>query len=729
MNRLLRTQLRRFFGGGQFDPTSVQAFLTAVDAAYNETDQHSNRLVHSISVMCDELESRNAELAARNARLEHLNSLVVDLARNIGTEPYRRITATCGYAFNAARTSVWAVEGDRMRCLDLFTLADGSHTEGVELHGSSFPAYFDAIRTQRSLAAHDARTDPRTCEFTEGYLVPLGITSMLDSGAFADNELRGVLCVEHTGSPRRWTAEEIAFAGSVSEVLAVAFESRRRRETQSMLDHQRAFLRQVIDLIPNLIFAKDRDNRFTLVNDATATFYGTTVAELLGKRDDDFNPDHAQVEHFQRIDAEVLATLREHFVEERATNAAGEERWLQTIKRPIVEPDGQASMVLGVSTDITAARTATAQREKLEGKLRQAQKLESLGLLSGGIAHDLNNILTPVLMTASMMLEVAPPDDPQREDYRSILDAAESARELTRQLLAFGRKQVLSLAIIDLNQVITQAIRMIARLVPASVRIETRFAPHGAPVRADASQMNQVIVNLIMNACDALHHGGRICCGTEYLEDEQMIALTVEDNGTGMDEQTVTQIFDPFFTTKELGRGTGLGLATVHGIVEQHHGTITVESTRGRGTKFTIKVPRRDRITAPVAVAGVPVRTQEARTILLVEDESPIRRLVQRVLNADGYVVLSAEHAEQALSLVKSHHGRIDLLLTDVVLPGMSGPVLFDRLREHTIERVIFMSGHARDALKGSTLPGGASFLPKPFTVADLHSALHNAFS
>lgn len=727
MNRLLRTQLRRYFGDGALDPARIPEFLAAVDAAYHEADRHAERLVHSIRVTCEELEAHNAGLARRNAQLARLNDLVVDLAAGSGsTQPLLRITETCGAVLGAARASVWQVEHDSMRCLDLFTRHDGEHTSGSELHARDYPQYFAAIRSERSIAAHDAARDPRTREFADGYLAPLGITSMLDAGVFADGALRHVLCIEHTGTPRRWTDDEIAFAGSVADVMATVFESDRRREVQTMLDHQRSFLRQVIDLVPNLIYAKDRAGRFTMANDATAELFGVAVADLLGRDASEICPQRDAWLESREVRDDVFASLRERVAEEVAVTSTGERRHFHTVTRPIVEPDGQANMVLGVTTDVTVMRVAAEQRDKLEATLRQAQKLESLGLLAGGIAHDLNNILTPVLITASLMLETATPSTQEHDDIQSILTSTEAARELTAQLLAFGRKQVLTLATIDVNEVITRAIRMISRLVPATVRIETLLVPGGAIAQADATQINQVIVNLIMNACDAMPNGGVITCSTAHDPvDARSVMLLVEDTGVGMDETTLAQVFDPFFTTKERGRGTGLGLATVHGIVEQHKGTVVVESRVGQGTRFTIRLPRRERVSAQIEAPRIQAQVEPASTILLVEDESPIRRLVERVLSAKGYTILTAEHAEQALALVRAHPAKIDLLLTDVVLPGISGPALYDELRSFAVERVIFMSGHARDALKGSTLPRGSSFLRKPFTVNDLDAAVH----
>ncbi len=729
MNRLLRSQLRKFFGHGAFDPGQTRGFLDAVNAAYNEADEHSRQLVRSVELTSEELVERNNELRARNARLQKLSEPLVEMARSVmggwidPTPHIHNITETCRRALDVDRVSLWAYEGDRLRCLDL--CKQGQHSDGGELFERDFPAYFAAIRSQRSVSVDEAQRDPRTREFADSYLIPLGITSMLDAGVSVGPELRGVLCIEHVGPPRRWTAEEIAFAGSVADLVALVFETRRRRDAERELDQQRTFLRQVIDLIPNLIFAKDRDGRFVLINDATASVYGTTVADMLGKRDSSYISDVAQCARTREIDAAVMATGSEHVCDEQITDASGQQRWFRTVRRSVIAADGQATMVLGVATDFTDQRAAEAARARLEANLRQAQKIESLGLLAGGIAHDLNNILTPILMTASMALEELDPIAPLYAEMNDVLAAAQSARELTGQLLAFGRKQVLCLTTIDSNLVIVKTVKMISRLVPARIKVHLDLCDR-AMVRADEAQIQQVILNLVMNACDAMTAEGTITLTTRCEHDS--VVMQVADTGVGMPEEIIGQVFDPFFTTKELGRGTGLGLATVHGIVQQHNGTIEVRSRVGYGTVFQIVLPRSERRSSPMAVqASEPL--VGSGTILLVEDESPIRRLVHRVLAKQGYTILEAEHSEAALAMVASFTNPIDLLLTDVVLPGMSGPALFNQLRETVVNRVIYMSGHARDAFEPSTLRPGLPFLRKPFTANDLSTMVCNAMA
>lgn len=726
-NRHLLAQLARFFPGGVIDPQQIPLFLEEVDATYDEFDLQSQRLIRSIELTSNELLERNTELRGRHARLERLNSLIVTLARSltIDSRPeLARLTEACALALGVSRASVWRVESDRLTCLDLYEHATGSHSAGATIATAMLPRYSTAISSARTVAAHDARHDPRTAEMTPDYLTPLGITSMLDAGVFIRGSIYAVLCFEHQGPKRTWHDEEVAFAGSIADLIAISVETTRRREAEAELDRQRTFLRQVIDLIPSLVFAKDREGRFVLVNDATASMYGCTVADLLGKRDADFNSNAEEVAQFLAIDRQVLTTLKEHVVDaERITDAAGQERWLQTVKRPILEPDGRANAVLGVAIDITKLRRAETERQRLEANLRQAQKIESLGLLAGGIAHDLNNILTPVLLTASIALETT--TDPEMLDnMNSILASAEAARDLTTRLLAFGRKQVLALTSIDLHEVIRTTIGLISRLVPAHTRLVFRPSSRPAVTRIDQAQMQQVLINLIMNACDAMPRGGIVTISTDDGSPDQ-VTLIVSDTGEGIPEEILAQIFDPFFTTKELGRGTGLGLATVQGIVQQHEGTISVRSGVGVGTRFEIRLPRRARTSAPIAIPrpGASPRS----TILLVEDESPIRRLVDRILSGAGHTLLIAEHAEEAIAIA-ARVPSIDLLLTDVVLPGLSGPDLYKHLQP-AINRVVYMSGHARDAFDDSAVPTGAAFLRKPFTVADLTAIVGTALA
>ncbi len=361
--------------------------------------------------------------------------------------------------------------------------------------------------------------------------------------------------------------------------------------------------------------------------------------------------------------------------------------------------------------------------KRLEEQLRQSQKMEAVGRLAGGVAHDFNNLLTVITGYASLLREeqsgIATPE------LDEIEKAALRAAALTQKLLAFSRKQMLQPKIINLNTVVSGMEEMLRRLIGEHILLVTALPSGLCNVKADAHQIEQVILNLAVNARDAMPGGGRLLIETRNVQMETpfeslppgaYVLLSVADTGHGMDAETAARVFEPFFTTKEVGKGTGLGLATVHGIVEQSGGAIAVDSAPGAGATFRVYLPV-DETTVEQESAERPAERYAARAglILLIEDESPLRKLVANVLAAAGYRVLEAANGEEALTLATGQ--RIDLLLTDVVMPGMSGPELVTRLRATRPElAVLYMSGYDRDLIDQKTLERTASFLPKPFT-------------
>jgi PAS domain S-box-containing protein len=486
---------------------------------------------------------------------------------------------------------------------------------------------------------------------------------------------------------------------------------------------QRAFLRQVIDLNPSFIFAKDRAGRFTLVNQAVAENYGTTVEDLVGKTDADFNSSPEQVEHFRRDDLEVMDTRREKVIpEEVITDASGRQRHLHTIKRPIVGPDGVANQVLGVAIDITA-------RKRLEEQLAQAQKMEAVGRLAGGVAHDFNNLLTVILGSVELLLDGLEPGHPVQPNAEEIRKAAERAAMLTRQLLAFSRKQILEPSVLDLNRVVLDGTRMLRHLISEDIELVTLAEAHGASVKADPTQLTQVILNLAINARDAMPHGGTLAIRTVNTSfDEAYVAthpgvapgdyvtIAVSDTGHGIPPEVLPHIFEPFFTTKPPGLGTGLGLATSYGIVEQSGGHITLESEPGRGTTFFVHLPCvGDGDGESGSRAAGPRGGQE--TILLVEDEEMVRAVASSSLRAKGFRVLEAANGQEALAVAEAHRGPIHLLVTDVVLPQMGGVELAARLvRTRPDTRVLYTSGYTQEPVVLQRASGGeGTFLPKPY--------------
>ncbi len=383
-----------------------------------------------------------------------------------------------------------------------------------------------------------------------------------------------------------------------------------------------------------------------------------------------------------------------------------------------------------------------ASQKALEEQLRQAQKMEAVGQLAGGVAHDFNNLLTAIIGNTELLLRTIEQEDPRRLDVMEINRAAHRAAGLTRQLLAFSRKQVLQPRIVDLNAVVTDLTTMLRRIIGEHVELALELEPALGRVLADPGQLEQVITNLAVNARDAMPAGGKLTIRTANVDATDipltdpesspllgpLVELTVVDNGVGMDERTQARLFEPFFTTKELGRGTGLGLAMVYGIVRQSGGHVRVSTRLHHGSTFTVFLPR---------VEGTPElgvdtgRTADllpgSGTILVVEDEESVRRLACRVLRANGYRVVEAGNAEAALALAGGWDRPVDLLVTDIVMPGMSGPALAERLlRDWPDLKVLYITGYAEEFIeRQSSLPAGGALLQKPFTARQLAQQVH----
>jgi two-component system cell cycle sensor histidine kinase/response regulator CckA len=371
------------------------------------------------------------------------------------------------------------------------------------------------------------------------------------------------------------------------------------------------------------------------------------------------------------------------------------------------------------------------ERNELEAKLRQAAKMEAVGRLAGGIAHDFNNLLTAILGCCELLRMELEQHPAAWEDIEEIRRAAARAGTLTQQLLAFSRRQVLSPKVLDLNTEVEHIRRMLGRLIGEDIELITRLEPQLGRIRADPNQLEQILLNLAINARDAMPDGGTLVIETANAEPPEewanppaeTVVLVVRDSGSGMDESVQRHIFEPFFTTKEMGKGTGLGLATVYGIVKQSEGYITVDSRPGQGATFKVFLPRVEGLAETAArTQALAASARGSETILLVEDEVSVRRLARRVLHGQGYTVIEAATGREALRLASEHPGRLHLLLTDVIMPGMSGPELAERLiREQAQLKVIYMSGYADEALgHHGILEDGVDFLQKPFSPQDL---------
>jgi signal transduction histidine kinase len=375
------------------------------------------------------------------------------------------------------------------------------------------------------------------------------------------------------------------------------------------------------------------------------------------------------------------------------------------------------------------------ERRQLQGQLFHAQKMDAIGRLAGGVAHDFNNVLTAILGSAELLLLDTSADAPGREEVGIIRDAASRAQHLIRQLLAFSSRQVLQPAVVDLNALVRDVGRMLRRLIGEDVTLTTEPAPDLGAVRVDPAQIEQVLVNLVVNARDAMPDGGRLTIRTANVDAPSAesgdlppgrhVRLEVSDTGIGMDQKTLGRVFEPFFTTKAHGKGTGLGLAMVYGIVRQSGGRIGVESTPGAGTTFRIDLPRVD---APIDDApgappvATPLQATGAETVLVAEDEQMVRVLIRKVLEQAGYTVLLAASGEEALHLAERYDGPIHLLVSDVVMPGMNGRELMRRLvGRRPAVKVLYLSGYSDEAVeRHGVLDPGTAFMQKPFTPAAL---------
>ncbi len=503
-------------------------------------------------------------------------------------------------------------------------------------------------------------------------------------------------------------------------------------ERNAELARANHYLDEIINSLADPLFVRDDQGRYELVNRAFCELTGRSFGAVLGQSDFDLFPER-EAQAFRTSDQLVLDTGEGSTSEEDVTTADGSLRTVVVRKTCLDEPSGRH--IVGIVRDVT-------ERKRLEAQLRQSQKMESIGMLAGGIAHDFNNLLTPILGGADLLLLEAN-DDQRVTLVREIRSAAERLKDLTRQLLAFGRKQVLELRQIDLRDVVRLFEPVLRRTIREDVRIQTMLPADPCPVLADASQLEQVLLNLAVNAQDAMPTGGILAIGVQdvVLDEEYAathpdahpghhIQLSVSDTGCGMDAQTQARIFEPFFTTKAPGHGSGLGLATVYGIVRQQGGSVGVYSEPGRGSAFRIYLPlcrREDTVSAqasPVSVQTDAPRGQE--TILVVEDNDSVRKTTCRMLLRLGYHVLSADGPDACMEVVRNHVGRIDLLLTDVVLRESSGPEVYARLQAHGIHpKVVFMSGYTSNVIAHhGVLEEGMQFLQKPVSYADLGSKI-----
>ena len=522
----------------------------------------------------------------------------------------------------------------------------------------------------------------------------------------------------------------------------------RRCAEQALRESEGRFRALIQDLEVGVVL-QDPDDRVLLSNGAAQTLLGLTEDQLRGvsSRDPRWRLIRADGSDLPADEVPSVAATRTLRPVRNAllgtTNiASGERRWLEVTAIPRLGADGSLLHVLVTLIDVTARRDAERQRAEFEQALRQAQKLEAIGHLAGGVAHDFNNLLTVIGGWSAVLSGRLAGDPAAAGAVRAIQEAGQRGAALTRQLLAFGRRQMVQVAVLDLNALVVRIQSILVRLLGEDIEQVVELAADLRPVQADAGQLDQVLINLAVNARDAMPQGGRLTIRTENVDVAgpsaefpeiaagPYVGLTIADTGAGMDEATRARIFEPFFTTKGPEKGTGLGLSSAYGIVRRFDGHIAVESQPGRGSAFRILFPAAASPTGrPAPAATEPTDLRGGGTVLLVEDDPGVRGLAEAVLSAGGYRVIAAPDGRAAWNAFRLHGAAVDLLVTDVVMPGMSGTALADELRGvRPGLKVLFMSGYTDDAvLRHGIQYDRVAFLHKPFTPGALLDAVGRA--
>lgn len=506
---------------------------------------------------------------------------------------------------------------------------------------------------------------------------------------------------------------------------------------QFRLSRELAAEKQLLDDLmnnsPDGIFFKDQELKFIRANKTLARWLGTDVDSLVGKKLTDVM---SSLDDAQRFEAEERQSLLDNraildSVRQEATGRGL--RWFSETKAPVHGLDDSGVRLVGISRDVS-------QQRELEQQLLQSQKMEAMGKLAGGVAHDFNNLLMVIQAYGELLRDGVSHEATRLDHAEQLLKAVDRAAALTKQLLTFSRKGPARITQVNVNEVVVEVVKMLSRLVPENIELRTMLMVNQELVRADATNLEQVLINLVINARDAMPQGGQIVIRTELSvpgTDEtgassRFVRLSVEDNGMGMSREIRERIFEPFFTTKDVGKGTGLGLSTAYGIICQLGGDISVESEQGQGTRFTIDIP-----CAPPKTRSSPAKhfskhpSPGSETILLVEDDDDVKRVTDRILTNNGYTVLSAGHPDEAQRLCAEHTGTIDLLLTDVSMPQMDGVTLAGHLMQLRPQlRVLYMSGYvAEDSNLEKLGEQACNYLEKPFGPDGLLEAIRQVLS
>ena len=682
------------------------------------------------------------EHVARLNRVERQHAAIVQAA---GMKPLvdgdfaeaaRRITELCAEALEVERAGIWLFNQDRDRLVaaDLYEARAQRHGWGQELAADLHPGFCRALEAERALDAHDVYLDARTVELRFSYLEPNDVAAMLASAVRLRGQVIGMVCLERCAGPHPWSEDELAFTGGMADQVAQALTNAERKKARAALQESEERFRHLFDSISDLIYTHDDQGLLLSVNQAVVRILGYPREEILGRPLGDF----MRPENRRAFMEKYLPTLRR---EGRAEGVAlvvakdGAQHHVE-YRNLLVAKDG-VPYVSGSGREITQRVKAERELKELQERLIQAQKMEAVGNLASGIAHDFNNILQSIGGYVELLNSVSPGEELNRKYLDEVEAAVGRAAELVRRLLTFGRKAEAELKPVDLNREVAQAVKILERTIPKMVSIAVDLSPEVGTILGDATQLEQVLMNLATNARDAMPQGGRLHISTADVDlDEEFcrthpgltpgphVRLIISDDGMGMDRETARHVFEPFYTTKGPGSGSGLGLFTVYGLVESHGGGIFCHSVRGEGSEFTIYLPvARGQVAAlEEGPAPAPPVTGGRETVLLVDDEGAILEVVRDVLKQYGYTVLTADSGEEALEVFSRNPEQVDLVILDLGMPGMGGGPCLQRMLEiEPSARVVVATGYAGSDKRGEMLAAGARrFITKPYRLDDL---------
>ncbi len=520
-----------------------------------------------------------------------------------------------------------------------------------------------------------------------------------------------------------------------------------RERAHEELSESRAMLRLVMNTIPQFVFWKDRESVYLGCNDLFAQAAGVGSSEaIIGKTDHDLAWTTEQAELFRETDARVMAAdIPEFHIIESQAQADGKQAWLDSNKVPLHNSGGDVIGILGTYEDITSRVVAEEEKERMQAQLLQAQKMEAVGTLAGGVAHDFNNLLTAIQGYVDLAMIKSADSDPSHWYLKQVKQASLRAADLTHQLLLFSRKQPMTLMVLSVNNVVRDLLKMLERLIGEDIAMETELEENLWAVRADSGSLGQVVMNLAVNSRDAMPDGGKLTFRTENVtmtsadcrsvsgsRPGNYMRLTVSDTGVGIPDQMIEHIFEPFFSTKGSESGTGLGLAVAFGIIQQHEGWITVESEQGRGTSFSVYIPTTSEKVSARDDDEVPLESLggAGQRVLLVEDEEDIRDLINEALGSSGYQVFPAASADEAMALYREEGGEFDLVFSDVVLTDRSGVQLVEELQALDPDlKVMFCSGYTDEKSQWPVIQSrGYAFLKKPFSLVDMLQQINDIF-